>query len=330
MLTRLLIPLAFSAGATIAEAVGYFDDTSICVDPKGLAKCYEDSTSWYSNCISENCAGGGDACSKSCNGDPTCMVQKCPNLGVDCISACGCVKTVNDIDCIASSCWNQVYSCEYQRTVEDILNLCVKPNLDGIPFWPPPDGAKAGCSCQLGKVDKKEQLISAQLEKCANNMTNLNQMSTVDEMTDYSTACTCCTQSAIVSTIWDTCPNTDPSDLAIDDWYTAFLEPNDWESCGKYIDAYDCAGDLGFGAESAGDTTTFYKPDGLPKNGTESMYNTGALSTPVSGATFTWTFASEAHVVTAMSTDNVISATGKTDHTATGTSTETGASSTPT
>lgn len=113
------------------------------------------------------------------------------------------------------------------------------------------------------------------------------------------------------SSVWNTCPNTKPSEIGADYWYDAFLKPNHWEECAPYLEAYDCGGDLGFAAESAGDTHTFYKPNALPKNGTETLFNTGGvLSTPASGASFTWTDGSLIHTVTAASTNNVVSATG--------------------
>lgn len=229
--------------------------------------------------------------------------------------------------------------------------------MDQIPFWPAPANAAGGCSCNIGKVARKETLISAQLTECSNNMTNLNQMSEVEDMTNYAQACICCAQSAVVSayvynpiprqstpvifedtprrltssSIWGVCPNTKPSEIGADYWYDAFLGPHHWEDCGPYLEAYDCGSDLGYAAESAGDTHTFYKPNNLPKNGTETLYNSGGvLSTPVSGATFTWTADSLLHAITAASTNNIVSATGAGAQGATAIATGTGASATET
>ncbi|KAJ5657554.1 uncharacterized protein N7484_001203, partial [Penicillium longicatenatum] len=319
--SRVVLSFLFSAGLVAADAVGYFDDISICPDSKGLSKCYDKVETSWSSCVNKNCAEGGADCYNSCNGDKTCMESQCPNLGIDCMSACSCVQAVDQIDCIA----------EYQQTIEDVLNLCVKPDMDQLPFWPPPDDAASGCSCNIAKVDKKELLIAAQMTTCTNNETNLDQMSSVDAITDYGQACLCCAESAIVSTIWDTCPNTKPALLDVDGWNNTLLEPNGWASCGEYLDAYDCAGDLGFGAEDAGGTTTFYKPGGLLKNGTGTLYNTGSLTTPVSGATFTWTFGTILHAVTAVSTDHVVATATATDSQGqTATSTQNGATSTDT
>jgi hypothetical protein len=71
--------------------------------------------------------------------------------------------------------------------------------MEQIPFWPAPADAAGGCSCSIGNVARKEVLISAQLTECSNNMTNLNQMSEADDMTNYAQACNCCAQSAILS-----------------------------------------------------------------------------------------------------------------------------------
>ncbi|KAJ5632767.1 hypothetical protein N7490_009106 [Penicillium lividum] len=344
--SKIFLSYLVSAGLVTAQKVGFFQDASICTDAKGLSTCYDKVKTSWSSCVNDNCAEGSQECYEACDGDTSCMETQCPNLGVDCINACTCVQAIDQLDCIASSCWNQVrifnllpipepdrlevYSCEYQETVQVIINTCVKTDLNQLPFWPPPDDTAAGCSCNLAKSYKKELLITDQLSACSNNMTNLNQMS-VDEMIEYTQACLCCAESAILSTIYDTCPNTKPSLLAIDKWYDSFLEPNDWESCGDYLDAWDCAGELGFGSEDAGETKTFYEPGGLPKNGTENLANTGSLSTPVSGATFTWTFGTDLHVITAVSADNVIAAATTTESQAQpGSATQTSATSTQT
>lgn len=123
--SKLVLSLLVSAGSLAADSVGYFDDTSICADSKGLSKCYDKADTSLSSCINNNCAGGGADCYKSCNGVTTCMQSQCPNLGTDCMNACSCVQAVNQIDCIASSCWNQVrifflkFKCAYRHMLID-------------------------------------------------------------------------------------------------------------------------------------------------------------------------------------------------------------------
>ncbi|KAJ5191258.1 uncharacterized protein N7498_010243 [Penicillium cinerascens] len=204
-----------------------------------------------------------------------------------------------------------VYSCEYQQTVEDFIALYQKEHLDDIPFWPPPDNAPGGCSCNIGRACKKEILIYDQLTACYNNVTNLERIGyDMDDSISNVEACNCCAESAIRSTIYDTCPNTKPSVMDADWWFNRILEENKWTMCRLYLDDYDCAGDLGYGAENAGGTQKFYNPGEFLKNGTETLYNTnGVVSTPVDGASFTWTYISDVHTVTVRSTDLAVTAT---------------------
>ncbi|OJK03270.1 hypothetical protein ASPACDRAFT_40593 [Aspergillus aculeatus ATCC 16872] len=321
--------MAFSTGAWLAIAAtlsqvvvskqaGYFD-SSDCVAPSALESCYDDASEYYAQCITNNCAGGSDECYKACGGDAACMQSQCPDLGIDCINVCGCVKTSREIDCAASACWNQVYSCEYQKTIEDLIDLCPSVNITQLPFWPPPDDAPAGCSCNIGKVDQRELLIADHMTTCANNMTNLDQLTSAESIADYARACTCCGKSAIISTIWGVCPNTQPALLGADTWYNAVIA-HDWDICGSYLENYDCAGALGYGASSAGNTTQFYKPGDLPANGTETLSNTGGvISTPISGSTFTWTLGTVPHPITAMAATATVTAdSGKSSSTTTG------------
>ncbi|KAJ5375656.1 hypothetical protein N7517_007662 [Penicillium concentricum] len=74
---------------------------------------------------------------------------------------------------------------------------------------------------------------------------------------------------------------------SVDEWFTSVLNPGHWEECGPYLEAYDCAGDLGFGRADAGGNSKFYHPSGMPSNGTKTLSNLGGIvSTLVSGDTF--------------------------------------------
>ncbi|RAL10728.1 uncharacterized protein BO97DRAFT_479076 [Aspergillus homomorphus CBS 101889] len=335
--------MAFSVGAWLAIAatlipaavtkqVGYFESSN-CAAPSALESCYSEADDYYARCVNENCAGGSEECYNSCGGNASCMQSKCPNLGIDCINVCGCVKTSREVDCAASACWNQVYSCEYQETVQTLFDLCPSVNKTQLPFWPPPDNAPGGCSCNLGKLYDRELSIVDQATECANNMTNLDQLSSARDIADYGRACLCCSKSALLSSIWDVCPNTQPALLGADELYSAVIA-RDWDMCGTFLENYDCAGTLGFGAPSAGNVTQFYKPGHLPANGTETLSNTGGvISTPIS-STFTWTLLSVEHPVTAMAA-TVTGGSGKASSTTTGgsgkgSSTTTGAAATTT
>lgn len=105
----------------------------------------------------------------------------------------------------------------------------------------------------------------------------------------------------IARRIWDTCPNTKPFLITADYWSKYLLGSLDWDACAPYLQQYDCAGTLGFGAADAGGTQNFYEPGNIPKNGTGMLTNTGGvISTPVSGSSFTWTLGSMTHPITAV------------------------------
>ncbi|KAJ5972939.1 uncharacterized protein N7479_002857 [Penicillium vulpinum] len=150
-------------------------------------------------------------------------------------------------------------------------------------------------------------------------------------MIDYGNACLCCGNSAIISAIWDTCPETKPSLPSADEWFNSVLIPGDWDECGPYLKAYDCASDLGYVRADAGANTKFYHPSSMPSNGTKTASNVGGvISAPVSGNTFSWTFGqttnSVLHVVTVSSADATATGTkasAGSDATATSSATDT-------
>ncbi|CAI7668417.1 unnamed protein product [Penicillium pancosmium] len=305
-LGSVVLSLAVSVRISVARELGYFDDISTCADPDGLATCFDRAETRHGTCIDEKCPENKEKsreCAEACGGKEICAIN-CPG---SCVSPCGAERAGSQIDCIASSCWNQVYSCEYQLTVEDFISLYQKEYLDDIPFWPPPDKAPGGCSCNTGKVRKKELQIENHLTACLDNTTNLDSMEDdLDDHDKYVMACQCCAESAVRSTIYDTCPNTRPSIIDADYWFGRLLDEEDWSSCRSAFDDYNCAGDLGFGAEDAGGVQKYYKPGEFPKNGTETLYNTnGVISTPISGASFTWDYSTDVHTVTVRSTDYV-------------------------
>ncbi|KAF8846777.1 hypothetical protein BDZ45DRAFT_608431 [Acephala macrosclerotiorum] len=261
-----------------ATDVGHYNSTS-CIDPGGFSSCYGDADSSYADCVNSNCK----------------------DQNIDCINACECVRSTKYIDCAATRCWNQVYSCEYQLTVSDFINFCVNPDLNNIPFWPPPDNAPGGCSCPIGKVQMSILSDVDHLEVCTNNKTNLNELLSVDDITNYGEACLCCYQSGILSAIYDICPSTIPSLLGADTYFASLFTGTDWEFCDPYLKAYNCTTELGF-SSPAGNTTNFYSPEEFPTNGSLSLFDTrgeGEIKTPVSGDVFTWTANGVARTVSA-------------------------------
>ncbi|KAE8363827.1 hypothetical protein BDV27DRAFT_3616 [Aspergillus caelatus] len=297
-LTVLRISLASVVTTTVAKQVGYFQ-SSDCVDSSGFESCYQDADQDFASCVNNNCAGGSKGCTESCNGNPACVQSKCPDLGIDCINACECLKNTDYIECTATSCWNQVYSCEYQKTAYDLLDSCVNTDIESVPFFPPPDNAPGGCSCNLGRVAKVQKVAENAMHECYDNM---KPDWPYEQTMLYGATCLCCGQSSYISSIWDVCPNTIPALLDADAVYKALLENSDWDKCGTYLDNDTCTADLGFS-----NLTEFHGPGKLPANGTETLYNTGGVvSTPVSGNTFTWTIHDSPRPITAAATNKAV------------------------
>lgn len=96
--------LVVAARVSVAKKLGYFDDISVCADPEGLTTCFDSAETNHTNCIDDNCPRS-KSCAKSCNGDVLCTIG-CPDI--DCTETCGAERAGSQIDCIASSCWNQV------------------------------------------------------------------------------------------------------------------------------------------------------------------------------------------------------------------------------
>jgi hypothetical protein len=79
-----LLSLGFAGHATAASSTPGNITASTCVDPSGYSSCYGDA-----NLVAEKCLSDAGT-------DET--VQ----------AACGCVLYLDEIDCAAQSCWNQV------------------------------------------------------------------------------------------------------------------------------------------------------------------------------------------------------------------------------
>ncbi|KAA8643750.1 hypothetical protein EYZ11_007113 [Aspergillus tanneri] len=261
--------LGLLAANALAAKVGEFDADK-CADASGLQTCYDKAKSAYNDCVKTKC-------DKHENGKTV--------DNPDCLNQCACVRGQAQIDCAASSCWNQVYSCEYQLTVGKYLEGCPTAKLDGIPFWPPPDKAPGGCSCNIAKVEQAmygaSQIV---MSKCRDE---------TDQ--DKSHACVCCGYSVTLSSLPDICPNTNPAQLGLD---MSDLQDDTWNTCAKTMEKIDCAKEFGYAK-----LDTYYKPGQPIKNGTESLSATGgSITSPVS-ATFTWTASNSTHIITAQSTD---------------------------
>ncbi|KAI0887858.1 uncharacterized protein GGS22DRAFT_197765 [Annulohypoxylon maeteangense] len=277
------IVTVFSIKIVSATTVGYFDSES-CVDPSGVAECYENAAVEWSSCVNVTCAG----------------------QNIDCINVCSCVQTQKQLDCAGQHCWNQVYSCEYQQTAGDIATNCLNPHLDQIPFYPPPDNAPGSCSCNLGKLLTSLYRTSNEIETCgANGEDIVGQLTSNDEIQIFARACTCCSESAMLSAFWAVCPNTDPSLLGINEIYDSLIaNDKDWATCATDMDAFPCYSKLGYTPPGGNSSGTFYEPNDFPQNGTATTSNiAGSITTPVSGAVYTWTYNGVERPITVASAD---------------------------
>ncbi|KAL5050912.1 hypothetical protein BDW71DRAFT_80225 [Aspergillus fruticulosus] len=259
-----------------ADQVGYFEAND-CADPSGFASCYDDADEWWADCINENCEG----------------------QNIDCHNACECARQGAYTRCAAVSCWNMVYSCEYQLQVTDQINSCVNPNLDGIPFWPAPDNAAGRCSCSIGDLTTAQVLASEVLASCGDGVDPFTQ--SPDEIKSYGMGCLCCGWSGWLSSLDSFCPQLDPAELEMDN-IEQFVAENitgvDWRNCQQWLSQYDCAAEFGYPSN----IKAYYGPGDIPSGGTETLHNIGALTTPVS-ETITFTIGNDLYPVTAVSKD---------------------------
>ncbi|CEJ58663.1 hypothetical protein PMG11_07313 [Penicillium brasilianum] len=296
MLSRtIFVSLTALGAANIAHAqINVTADA--CADPSAFTNCTAKTSAASTGCM-DLCAGNKI-----------------------CVLGCGCAMYQAYINCVAESCWNQAYSCQYNELVAEYFLECPTAT-ETIPFWPAPDNAPAGCSCNLGKV--LQSVIKAQKEytSCITNSTSTS----VIQLSNTDTACGCCEFSAGLSSMYETCPDTIPAKMGADLWLqtaTAYGTLIDWGTCGSVLNNYNCQ-NLGFAPPSS-NSSRFYKPNNIPPNGTQTLHNTGAvtaITAPPSGSVFSWSQSTVTYTVTASPwKNNAVKATGTETAGATGAS----------
>lgn len=129
---------------------------STCVSPSGFTQCYNQAVSHSESCLT---SAGND---------------------LDKAVACACTLQLNELNCAMTNCWNVVYGCEYQQLANLYDADCSAP----VPFFPAPDNAPGGCSCNLGYVLYNNTNVEEQYKDCI----------TTD--VDQNAGCTCCQQAA--------------------------------------------------------------------------------------------------------------------------------------
>ncbi|KAL6362197.1 hypothetical protein LRP88_04274 [Fusarium phalaenopsidis] len=88
--------------------------------------------------------------------------------------------------------------------------------------------------------------------------------------------------------IVEICPDTDPKFAGLAEISQLESQLNvQFDTCGKYMDTYDCRSDLSFSLDGV---STFFKPDDSLKTGTATLSNgPGTVTAPASGHIFTYT-----------------------------------------
>ncbi|KAI8716054.1 hypothetical protein NCS52_00898000 [Fusarium sp. LHS14.1] len=215
------------------------------------------------------------------------------------ILACGCQDYVNNYNCYAAFCWNKVWECDYQEYIVSYLQNCPIAKLP-VPYFPALKQAPSSCSCNLGKVYLAIHDAIQQTETCSDTSDSADAGSNLQRMQ----GCSCCEISGALSrqarihselqtqltlaSIVEICPNTDPKYAGLAEISQLQTQLNvQFDTCGKYMDTYDCRSDLSFSLDGV---STFYKPDDSLKTGTATLSNgPSTVTAPASGHIFTYT-----------------------------------------
>ncbi|KAH7231919.1 hypothetical protein B0J15DRAFT_574633, partial [Fusarium solani] len=236
-LTSLLV-----ATPALAATYGHLDPAR-CVDPSGMKKCVDKVNEEQQRCINTGCEDSASGCLES-----TCL----------------CASSISQMDCALTHCWDQVkkqvYSCEYQKTVQQVVKTCDDGPEEGFPFYPAPVDAPNACSCNKAKIAETVGKVLEEQNDCEGG----------------------------ASDAWEGLPR-------------AELKAKVPPACCKF-DNSTCHTEYNYTLPGYKDAK-FYEPGKFPKNGTQTTMTNlaGTITSPISGATFTWTMNSTAHTITAAS-----------------------------
>lgn len=127
--------------------------------------------------------------------------------------------------------------------------------------------------------------------------------------------------------MYDICPDTDPKLIGLTKILDATSATLPWSSCGPSLDEFDCVNDLGYEAPLS--TGSVYNPTDLPASGTQTLSNiAGEVTSPASGAVFSYSAIGSEWTVSALSIGNTPALTTGNSVAATNSATQGGASST--
>ncbi|RDW58587.1 hypothetical protein BP6252_13063 [Coleophoma cylindrospora] len=237
--------------ATLVHSI----DPDVCVDPQGFVACTESFDARYTGCIAE------PACTQS------------PEIYKNCLNGCGGTRLAGNLACWVQSCWNRIYSCDYQIAAIEYLvgtNQLQGTTPNFLPFYPPPEDhaqGPGGCSCNLGYAYGNLTYIDLSQKDfgtCVNAAVN-----------GAGDSCTGCLDSAKISNVLNICPNYDLSYLGFPNIIANFgAQRSARTDCAVLEDPSDLC-QSSFGISRIG--PDFYNPMNLPSGipGTSTLLNLG-------------------------------------------------------
>ncbi|KAL6857341.1 hypothetical protein J3F83DRAFT_763685 [Trichoderma novae-zelandiae] len=259
MLRLALLPLL--TGAALAATGGITLTSTGCADSSGFESCQKQADDQLSSCIAQ------------ANKDDSQLE----------LLACGCQNYVDNYNCYSSFCWNRVWECEYQEYIIDYFVNCATAKLP-VPYFPAPNKVPDACSCNVGKVFLAIQDAIQETATCSNNADSGDASSNLQQIQ----GCDCCEISGALSSLYNICPDTDPKLIGLSTISQLESQLNtDFDSCGPYLDTYDCVTALGYSLDGV---SKYYKPTDITPSGTATLSNAaGTVTSPASGTVFTYT-----------------------------------------
>ncbi|KAI9172599.1 hypothetical protein HJFPF1_02105 [Paramyrothecium foliicola] len=251
-----LFRLILSSGLCAALLVGKFESEK-CVDPSGMEECHELIDNDWLVCTDGECEGATNDAQR----------YRCHPL-------CGLALVQDRINCAATHCWDQVYSCEYQQTVYELLNWARGIPFDVVPFFPTPEDAPNSCDCNFAAIITSLARTDTESPRAFDAI--LETLESDQEREELEEASGCCQRSAYLSA----------------SMLPEAYRKHQWPRCGELMEKFPCDADgTGLTPPGGREGARFLKPDEFSSfTGTLVPTNKpGTVTAPVSGPTFTWT-----------------------------------------
>lgn len=219
----------------------------------------------------------------------------------------------------------QVYSCDYQRLMLSYETECFEnfyKTDPALPFYPPPAEAAGQCACNLGNYLDAIRNVGFGALTCANE-TNANASQAASD-------CGCCFYGATFAAMDDICPDTNPQLLGLGDVDAIYIQGGDeaddnGDNIGLCVSRIGSSGNFScanHGWDTYGTNASDYAKPTPVHSATGALTDLpGAITSPVSGATYTWTAFNGTYTITAASVEAVATRSVATTGSAKGSST---------